>query len=56
MVQVPHIPDDVILEVQDLQTATVTPEGFVDRLQLFLLHGHEKNVLKGPSQEAKVKD
>lgn len=36
MVQVLHLADDVVLEVQDLQPAAVAAEGVIDRLQLFL--------------------
>ena len=36
MVQVLHLADDVVLEVQDLQPAAVAAEGIIDRLQFFL--------------------
>ena len=36
VVQVLHLADDVVLEVQDLQPAAVAAEGVIDRLQFFL--------------------
>lgn len=37
--QVFHLPDDVVLEVEDLEAAAVAAEGVVDRLQLLLQVG-----------------
>lgn len=37
VVQVLHLADDVVLEVEDLETAAVGPQRLVDRLQFLLL-------------------
>lgn len=36
MMQVFHLSDDVVLEVENLKATAVAAEGVVDRLQLFL--------------------
>lgn len=40
VVQILHLPDDVVLKVEDLEPTAVAAEGVVDRLQFFLCGRH----------------